>query len=237
MPHLSTASKPTRVFLIEDHSIVSTVLAEILNRSGDFTVVGVAGNGTEALEKLATVAADFVIVDLMLPGMSGIEVIQAIRRRFRSLKIIVCSGVNTKPALETALRIGAQAFVEKNSRVEDLLSALRAVVKGEFPLSVGVAARVREIVHQRNSMKPLGRSDLAILRRLAGGASVKEVAATLDVSPSMIYKARRRIAQRTGATDYWDLRAVAAGLGLLHDAFGLVPEAAGSAGSPTAAKS
>jgi DNA-binding NarL/FixJ family response regulator len=167
MPHLSTASKPTRVFLIEDHSIVSTVLAEILNRSGDFTVVGVAGNGTEALEKLATVAADFVIVDLMLPGMSGIEVIQAIRRRFRSLEIIVCSGVDAKPALETALRIGAQAFVEKNSRVEDLLSALRAVVKGEFPLSVGVAARVREIVHQRNSMKPLGRSDLAILRRLA----------------------------------------------------------------------
>jgi DNA-binding NarL/FixJ family response regulator len=218
----ATLAAPIRIFILDDHGLFTTVLVQILARSGDFNVVGTASNGTEALEKLAVVEAELVLVDLILPGMSGIEFIQALRARGSRVKIVVCSGVTTDRALETALALGALAFVEKSASVEELLVSLRAVAKGEFPMSPRVAAALRKIVQRRNGRKPLASGDLEILRRLARGEGTKQIAAEANLSLSAIYKARRRIAERTGAVDHWDLRSVALGLGLLHEGVGMM---------------
>lgn len=192
-----TGAKPLiRTFIVDDHPIFAEVLAEMLNRSGDFTVVGSANDGETALKRLAGLAVDIVILDLMLPGMGGLELLEALRANRSGAKLVMCSGLGTDKVILEAYAQGVTAFVEKSMALEELFSTLRSVAAGNFPMNSRMSGLLRDFVRQRKVFKPIAAGDMLILRRLATGQALKEIATELGISVSGVYKARARIKAR-----------------------------------------
>lgn len=210
------AKRPHRVFVVDDHPIFSDVLAELLNQSGDFAVVGSASSGEEALARLEALPVDILLLDLMLPGISGLEVLERLRGRDGVMRTVVYSGMATDESIAAAFAQGVSAFIEKSAGVEELLASLRAVVRGEFPMNARMSGVLRAVVRQRMARKDLAASDLLILRRLALRHTAKEIADELGMSASAVYKARTRIATRMGLSGRAGFYSAAASLGLVQ---------------------
>lgn len=216
----------TTVFIIDDHELLSATLRDMLNIESDFRVIGTACDGEGALEQLAKVPADIVLLDLVLPGLTGIEVAKKIVSLFPHTKIAVVSGVDSDAAIEMAFASGAHMFVEKRAKVDELLTALRMLRDGQCYLPERQARVLMESVRRRLLRKPLAAHDMSILRWLALSMSAKEIAAEEGVSKSCVYKARRRIAERVGASDAGRIQLVAARLGLVNQGLDLSLRAA-----------
>lgn len=206
----------TTVFIIDDHELMSATLKEILGRDGEFQVIGISSNGAAALEELAKTPADIVLLDLVLPGMNGVEVAREILVRFPNTKIAVCSGVESDEAIEMAFASGAHTFVEKRVKVDELLKALRMLRDGLCHLPERQARILKESVRRRSAKKKLAAHDMRILRRMVHHQSAKEIAAEEGVSQSCVYKARRRIEERVGGVGPGGIHAAATRLGLVQ---------------------
>lgn len=214
---MSTLPSPAvKILIIEDHEILAASLKDILERAGEFLVVGIAPNGAAALEQLKKTPADIVLLDLVLPGTNGFEVARELLAHFPHAKIAVCTGVASDEAIEMAFANGAHSFVEKTAPIAELLTALRMLRNGDCYLTERQARVLKESVQRRSARKPLARHDLGILQRLALSMPAKVVAAEEGVSQSCVYKARRRIAERVGVFGPSGIQA-AVKLGLVHD--------------------
>lgn len=134
---------PARVFLLDDYPLFTSVLAEVLNDSGEFRVVGTAADVPSAVGPIKSLAPDILVLDLMLPGPSGLELLQILQATKLPTKIVVCSGAPDDQAIEMAFAFGARCFVEKQSPITELVSALKRVVRGEDPISNRAAAVLR----------------------------------------------------------------------------------------------
>jgi DNA-binding NarL/FixJ family response regulator len=208
-------STPVRLFVVDDHPLFTSLLSEIVADDQDLKIVGTAQSAKAAIDALRETESDIVVLDLMLPDMSGIEVIEVLRRENLANKIVVCSGVGTQEAIEMAYSLGAHAFIEKTSNVQEFISTLKGVAAGESPMTPRVSRILRELVRRKAVTKPLCPDDIGILRMLARHETIKTIAAEMGLSSSAVYKARERIAERIGATGPRDLYLMAARLGLL----------------------
>jgi len=215
-----------RVFVVDDHPIVSEVLSEMLNQSGEFTVVGSASNGEAAVRLLDGLSVDIVLLDLILPEMCGLEVFELLQIQQPEAKVVMCSGSGSDEAIVEAYARGVSAYVEKSIRVEELFSTLRAVAQGKFPLNPWMSGLVADFVRRRNLYKPLAPADLHILRLLAAGRTVKEIAEELGISVSGTYKARSRIRSRMNIKGAGGFFEVALRLGLVNPATAALAQAA-----------
>ncbi len=221
-----------RVFLVDDHPIYAQVMAEVLRQAGGFAVVGSAGDGATAVERLRTLEIDVLLLDLVLPRMGGLEVLNVVRGFPGVVRSVVYSGLATDESIAAAFTLGASGFIEKSAPVEEVIGTLRAVARGESPLSTRMSGVLRSLVRQRTAHKELSASDLAVLRRLAKLQTPKEIAGELGLSLSAVYKARARIAIRAGGGDRPDFLAIGAGLGLIPAAQGrLVAPAVATGGA------
>jgi DNA-binding NarL/FixJ family response regulator len=127
----------------------------------------------------------------------------------------MCSGLGTDKVILEAYAQGVSAFVEKSMAVEELFSTLRSVVAGNFPLNSRMSGLLRDFVRQRKAFKPLAAGDMLILRRLATGQALKEIADELGISASGAYKARARIKSRMNIKGGAGIFHVAMSLGLV----------------------
>lgn len=204
-----------RVFVVDDHPIFAQVLSELLDQSGEFVVVGSAGDGQTALAMLGGMKVDVLLLDLMLPGISGLEVLGKLREKRSTVRTVVYSGMASDESIAAAFALGACAVVEKSAEVEELFDALRTVAGGGFPLNSRVSGVLRTVVRQQTAGKELGQSDLLILRRLALRNTVKEISVELRLSASAVYKARKRIMHRLALTERGGFFGAASRLGLI----------------------
>jgi DNA-binding NarL/FixJ family response regulator len=206
---------PLRVVLVDDHPLVTEVLSQVLVDSGEFEVLAVLRDGESVIPYLETKPVDILLLDLRLPGMSGLEVLRIVRDRFPKTKVVICSGIGSDFSIGAAYSAGVHTFIEKNVDMAEFLATLRDVARGRDPLPGRTAEVLRMLVRQNRVMKPLGAKDVEILRRLASNQSPKEIAAGLGMSQSAIYKARDRVAERTGAKNAIDFYRVASDCGLI----------------------
>lgn len=180
-----------------------------------FLVVGVATSGRTAVELLAGMTIDIMLVDLGLPDVGGLELIHHVRKTHPRVRILVCSGLSNPESIAMSFQAGAYTYVQKSGRVEDLLAALQGVADGRTILSAAVASALRKYVTSARFPKSLSAVDLAIFRRLADRVAPKDVAVEKGLSLSAVYKARSRIFQHCGLTSMHDIHGAAAKLGLV----------------------
>ena len=211
-----SASNPIRVMIVDDHSMVRRGLSTIFRIKADLELVGEASNGREALDVCAQVQPDVVLMDLVMPEMSGAEATQAIRTRWPQVQVIALTSFQEKDLVRGALQAGAISYLLKNVAAEDLAAAIReahagrstlapeaieALIQPDLP-SPGVRAGVSEAYE-------LTPREEEVLALMVEGLTNPEIAERLVVSRSTAKAHVSNILSKLGASNRTEAIAIA----------------------------
>jgi DNA-binding NarL/FixJ family response regulator len=200
--------KKTTVFLADDHPILRDGLRSLLSDQPDVEVVGDAANGAEALEGILKLQPDIVLMDIAMPMFDGIEVTTKILEKSPSIKVIILSIYDTSEHIYKALRAGAVGYLLKEAAGIEVVSAVRAVIKGQRYLSQKISEKViedyvrnREEIIQETPLELLSSREKEILTLVAEGNTSAEIANQLFLSPKTIDTYRSRLMKKINVKD------------------------------------
>jgi two-component system NarL family response regulator len=180
-PHLAVpAPVPVhaRVLVVDDHSLLRTGVANIINQEADLEVVAEAANGRDAIAAFLRHRPDVVLMDLRMPEMEGVEAVRRIREIDPQARVVVLTTYDADEDIARALQAGAKAYILKDIAADALVACVRDVLAGKTYLAPAAAAKLAEHVTQVQ----LTPRELAALRLLANGHSNKEIATALGIS-------------------------------------------------------
>lgn len=166
------------VLVVDDHALLRTGVANIINQESDLRVIAEASNGLEAVEAFVRYRPDVTLLDLRMPVMEGVEAVRQIRARDPHAKVIVLTTYDTDDDISRALKAGAKAYVLKDISADGLIECIHDVLAGKTYLAPAAAAKLAEGV-TRVELTP---RELATLRLMADGKSNKEIAGELGIS-------------------------------------------------------
>ena len=186
-----------RVLLADDHQIVREGLRGLLEKAGH-EVIAEASDGREALRLARTLNPDIAVLDMSMPLLNGLDAAHEIRRFAPTIKTILLTMYNDKSYVLRALRGGARGYVLKTQASEDLIRAIREILRGEIYISPGVAASVVDAYLGKTDEDgdPLTPRERQILQLVAEGNSTKEIARLLSVSIKTAESHRNRIMKK-----------------------------------------
>ncbi len=193
-----------RVLLADDHRIVREGLAALIGREPDIEVVGTASDGREAVRLAREAAPDVVLMDVAMPGMSGVEATRQIVAELPAVRVLCLSMHVERKFVSAVLEAGAAGYLLKDCAHEELVEAIRQVTAGRAYLSPSVAATVVDDYAARLSgetapdASPLSGREREVLQLLAEGRSTREVAERLHLSPKTVGSHRERIMRKLG---------------------------------------
>lgn len=204
------------ILLVDDHPIVRQGYRRVLEHQNDFRVVAEADSATNAYSAFKTHAPDIVVMDISMPGTSGLEAVRNIRSRNDRAGILVFS-MHSEPAqVKAAFKAGANGYVTKSSEPATLIRAIRAVARGERAISDDIAhvLAAESLSSSRSALDVLGEREIEILRQIAAGATKEQIAANLNLSMKTVQNYHYLVKAKTGMrTDAQLVRlAVACGL-------------------------
>lgn len=200
-----------RILLVDDHPFMRAGLAGLIERQPDLVVCGEAGNPSEAFRELARSKPDLVLTDLTMPGRSGLEFIKDLRAAQPALAILVISMHDEVVQAERALRAGARGYIMKEAGGENLLAAIRQVLRGEVYVSPRMSARILESLSgakPRGSESPIQKltdREFEIFQLIGQGKSTRDIAAQLHLSTKTVDVHRSHIKEKLGLTDVTSL--------------------------------
>lgn len=192
----------TRVVLADDHTLVRSGIRRILEAQPGFEVVGEASNGAEALALVRGAAPDVIVLDLNMPGTSGLDVLAALKAARPSLRVVVLTMHAGREYVARAMKGGADAYLLKDSAVQDLVAAVEAVLAGRSYFSPSIQALMAELLRGETTMAARGTAltdrEREVLAWLARGLSSKEVAQRLDISVRTVETHRANLMHKLG---------------------------------------
>jgi DNA-binding NarL/FixJ family response regulator len=185
---------------VDDHPIVRQGVRSLLSNYADFEVVGEADSGSSALERVKGLAPDVILLDIRMPGETGIEVVRRLRQAAPEAKVLMLSSFDDDDYVTGALRAGAHGYVLKNVSDEMLARAIRAVYHGERVLGPQVMDRMIDyyVDEAHEAAVGLTEEDRRILRLLSDGASNAEIAASLYLSETTVKRKLQDIFDKLG---------------------------------------
>jgi two-component system NarL family response regulator len=215
-----TTHNQRTVVIVEDQPMLLRNLADILDSSGDFTVVGAFGTAEKALAAPQTGTADLLIVDIDLPGRSGIELIREIKARVPDKEILVWTICEDRDTVFAALQAGASGYMLKGASVREMLEAIRVQFMGGAPMSPTIARQVIESFQRSRASdieqsEPLTQREREILRLIARGLTYKEIAAEMQISPHTVHTHIRKIYEKLHARNRSEMLDRAKALGIV----------------------
>jgi DNA-binding NarL/FixJ family response regulator len=210
-----------RVAIGDDHGIVREGLRRVLEAEKDIEICVEASDGREVLEQLEQARADVVVLDISMPRLGGLETLERIRAEHPNVKVVLLSVHGNPPFVQSAVSLGADGYLLKNGRAEDVVEAVRAVVRGGSFFSPPVA---REIVQQMRSpdggptepFSLLSAREREVLNLIAEGLSAKEIGADLGISTKTVEAHRTSVMRKVGARKATELVRYAVRHGLIE---------------------
>ena len=202
------------LLVVDDHAIVRSGIRRLLGNRDDIQVLE-AASGEEAMSAVAANSVQLIVLDLNLPGLGGLELLRRLARAAPKTPILVFSQHAEAIYATKALEAGARGFVSKNALPEEFLEAIDAVLAGGVAIEKGVQREMamRDLA-QDAYLKPLTERDLEILRLLAAGNSLSEIAAKLGIAYKTVANTLSRIKEKLGVGQTSDLIRIAIGRGL-----------------------
>jgi two-component system, NarL family, invasion response regulator UvrY len=188
-----------RILLVDDHELVRTGIAALLNAAEGMAVVGVADSGEEAINLAANLGVDVVLMDVNMPGIGGVEACRRILRRDPDLKIIAISVHNDGPIPQQLLKLGVMGFVSKGSSVDEMVFAIRKVTTGKRYLCAEVANNMALQGLSGNQESPfvkLSQREAEVVTLILQGKSIQEMADMLVISDKTINTYRYRLYEK-----------------------------------------
>ena len=214
MPSTEVAAPTSRasVLLVDDHALLRTGVANIINQETDLHVVAEAGNGVEALAAFDRYHPDVTLLDLRMPVMEGVEVVRRIREKDPRARVIILTTYDTDEEISRALKAGAKAYVLKDISADALIACIRDVLAGKTYLAPAAAAKLAEDV-TRVQLTP---RELSTLRLLADGKANKEIATELGISERTVKTHLGHLFEKLGVTSRTEAVKVATRRGLVR---------------------
>ena len=209
-----------RVLLVDDHFVVRQGLCSMLAGTADVEVVGEASSGKEAINQVALLCPDVVLLDIRMPGLDGLKLIRYLKQDFLELKIIILTQFDDEQFLLEAFKAGAHAYFLKNIGREELLEAIRTVYQGKRILSKDLMDSVLTQFHdlaQKEAKIQFGLSDidLNLLRLVVSGATNRKIADQMFWSEATTKRKLSDVYRKLDVTDRAQCIAVAVQHGLL----------------------
>jgi DNA-binding NarL/FixJ family response regulator len=206
---MSTLAPPVRIVVADDHQVVRTGFAALLDTQPDFTVLGTASDGAEAVRMSRDLRPDVVLMDVRMPGTDGIEATRQLTGRADSPRVIILTTFDLDEYVYDALRAGASGFLLKDVTAERLFDAVRVVAAGEALLAPAVTRRlISEFAKLRpatgrsespaSALSELTPRETEVLRLLAEGLSNPEIAARLVVTEETVKTHVSRVLHKLG---------------------------------------
>ncbi|WP_370421212.1 response regulator transcription factor [Streptomyces sp. QH1-20] len=192
--HTTGPVSTVRVLLAEDQSMVREALAALLGLEGDIEVVTQVARGDEVLDAARGTAVDVALLDIEMPGMTGLEAAALLRRELPGLKIVILTTFGRPGYLRRAMEAGADAFLVKDAPAAQLADAVRRVLRGERVIDPTLAAAALA-----EGANPLTDRERAVLRASADGSTNAELAAALHLSQGTVRNYLSTAIQKTGA--------------------------------------
>ena len=188
-----------RILIVDDHTIVRAGLKRILEDEFTDVTVGEAGSADAAVALLRAAPWDVMLLDISMPGRSGLDLLPEVLSGWPSVRVIVLSSFGDQQFAIRALRDGAAAFMTKEHAPRELLDAIRTVVSGRRYIGADLAERLASVVASDRPSSPhesLSKREFEVFRRIATAASLSEIAAELGLSAKTVSTYRTRILEK-----------------------------------------
>jgi len=200
-----------RILVAEDHLVARVGVTTIVNMQPDMTVVAEASNGQQAVELYRQHRPDVALLDIRMPGMSGVEAAAAIRAEFPGARLIALTTYGGDEDIRRALAAGVQAYLTKDVLHDELLNAIRAVAAGQIYLPVAVAA-----VAAQSPRPDLSAREVQVLELIVQGLANKQIAYALDITEHTVKNHVKNILSKLGAQDRTQAATAAIQRGIIH---------------------
>lgn len=197
-----------RILIADDHTIVRSGLKQLLSGESDFIVAGEAANGLEALKQLREQPFDVLLMDMSMPGRSGIELIKQVKSEYPKLAILVLSMHKEEQYAIRAMKAGAQGYLTKESAPDLLISAIRKVARGGVYISTSAAERMATELYGNRDATPhtsLSDREYQIFRMIVSGMTISGIADKLSLSVKTISTHKTRVLQKMNMTNAAEL--------------------------------
>lgn len=208
-----------RVLLIDDHAMIREGCRRVLEGAGGMEVVGQAGSAEEGLALARTLRPDVIVLDLRLPGMSGLEATERLLAACDGLRILVLSMIDQLPMPTRLIQAGASGYLTKDAPAEELVRAVREVSQGRRYLCQRVASDMAlgnlRAGGRGSAVELLTSRELEVALRLAGGACNREIAQQLHISEKTVSTHKTRVLDKLGVASTVALASLLASHGLV----------------------
>jgi two-component system invasion response regulator UvrY len=207
-----------RIAIVDDHAMVRAGLRQFFSDQADFKVVAEAANGHEGLEIVRRGELDVVVMDISMPDQSGVDALAAIKARAPNLPVLILSGYAETHYATTLLRKGASGYLNKDCDPEDIVRAIRTVVRGRKYISAAVAEQLADGLgdpEQKSPHEQLSERELQVFLRLARGEVVGAMAESMCLSIKTVSTYRTRVMEKMGLESNSDLTYYALKNGLI----------------------
>ncbi len=212
-----------RIYLVDDQTMIRAGFRSLLGRDERFAVIGDSGDPRKGIEAVGELKPDIVLLDITMPGLSGLDAIPLLRKAHPKVKIVMLTHHEGESFVEQALRAGADGYLSKDSEPAELILALQSVHDGNMYLSPRVAGTLVRRTRQpgapgepgRNRMESLTPREREVFQLLALGKSNKEVARALDMSVGTAKKHRENLQRKLECHSTAELALLAIREGLL----------------------
>jgi DNA-binding NarL/FixJ family response regulator len=193
-----------RIVIADDHTIVREGLKQVLAAAGDLTVIAEAQNGAEVMQRVRELEFDVLLLDMSMPGKSGIELIKQVHAEKPKLRILVLSMHEEEQYAVRALKAGAAGYLTKESASAQLVAAIRKVAAGGAYITAAVAEQFALGAMANNSGPPhaaLSDREYQVFEMLVAGKTITEIAERLNLSVKTVSTHKARILQKMNMTN------------------------------------
>ncbi|MDX8152586.1 response regulator transcription factor [Patulibacter brassicae] len=217
-----TAHGPTRILLADDHALVRSGIRMILDHEPDLAVVAEAGDGNEALQVALRTEVDLAILDVSMPGRTGLQVARELTRRRPDVRLLLLSMHENEQYLFEALKAGAAGYVLKSAANRDLVEACRAAMRGTpFLYPKALQTLTRNLLEDARAGGSLPRDVLTareqeVVKQIAEGLTTEEIAQRLVISPHTVDRHRSNALEKLGLRNRVELARYAIRRGLVE---------------------
>ncbi len=209
---MTCSERPVRILIVDDHPVVRAGLLTLLGKEPRLAVVGAAHCGEEAISTIAAAPVDVLLLDLRMPGISGIDLLGILRRGNRAPAVIILSSYEYEEEIYQAVKAGARGYLSKNASRDEIVAAILTVHEGNTCFPSTIQAQVKE----RETRSSLSVREVEILTMVTKGLTNREIAHVLSISQYTVRNHINHISAKLNVSDRTEAATVAIQQGIIR---------------------